>query len=530
MLNRRQFGQLVGAGSLGAALASAPSTWAQDGGILRLATNTSDLASLDAHYSTGTQDRTVADMVYNGLIRFKPGFVDEFEPDLAEELPEVTDNDDGTQTWTFVLKEGIIPHPIDGTESPELTVADVLFSFERAANQDSSAFSNNYIGWMFEADEAARTFAITLPAPTSTSLFYPHVSNYSGGHIVPKVAVDTLGAEGLITHPVGTGPFMYSNYMPQNNLELVAHTDYFRGAPQLAGVTVVYLPDTTSRELALTSGDLEVIRGELETSWVERIDETEGLAADVFGVGEAVWLNFNIEHEILSDIKVREAIIKAMSRENHVGIAGDPITRPLYSVVPNDFMPGGLSEEEAEEAGVNFKQDIDGARALLEEAGYADGFTLDLITSEQPDYRANYEVMQEELRQVGIEVNLEVVQHATMHELIREDRNAITIYIAYRPTADFYLNSFFSADGGVERFSKFEVTELRDEARMATDADEQAAIWKEANVEILQNYAAFPLMYINQVYARKESVDYGHELNAVISLYPGINETTTMDN
>ena len=256
MLNRRQLGQLVAAGSFGAVLAKAPSTWAQEeDNILRLATNTSDLASLDAHYSTGTQDRTVADMVYNGLIRFKPGFVDEFEPDLAKDMPEVEDNDDGTQTWTFVLREGIIPHPIDGTESPELTVADVKFSFERAANPDSSAFSANYIDWVFEADEATRTFKVTLPRPTSTSLFYPHVSNYSGGHIVPKIAVDTLGGEGLITHPVGTGPFMYSNYTPQNSLELVAHPDFFRGAPQLAGVTVVYLPDTTSRELALTAGD-----------------------------------------------------------------------------------------------------------------------------------------------------------------------------------------------------------------------------------------------------------------------------------
>lgn len=529
MLNRRQFSRLAAAGSIGAALAKAPATWAQDGGVLRLATNTSDLASLDAHYSTGTQDRTVADMVYSGLIRFKPGFVDEFEPDLAEDMPEVTDNDDGTQTWSFVLKEGIIPHPIDGVESPELTVADVLFSFERAADQNSSAFSANYIGWSFAADEATRTFTITLPEPTSTSLFYPHVSNYSGGLIVPKIAVDTLGNEGLITHPVGTGPFMYSNYTPQNSLELVAHPDYFRGVAQLGGVTVVYLPDTTSRELALVAGDLEVIRGELETSWVDRINETEGLAADVFGVGEVVWLNFNTEHEILGDIKVREAIVKAISRENHVGIAGDPITKPLYSVVPNDFMPGGLTEEEADEAGVNVQQDIEGARALLAEAGYADGFTLDLITSEQQDYRANYEVLQEELRQVGIEVNLEVVQHATMHELIREDRNPIAIYIAYRPTADFYLTSFFSEDGGVERFSKFDVTELRDQARQATDEDEQASLWKEANIEILKNYAAFPLMYINQVYARKDSVDYGHELNAIIALYPGVNETTTME-
>src|SRR5699024_8656991 len=95
MITRRQFGQMLGVGSLGTILAKAPSAFAQEeDNILRLATNTSDLANLDAHYATGTQDRTVVDMVYNGLIRFVPGKVDEFEPDLAEDMPDVTDNDD----------------------------------------------------------------------------------------------------------------------------------------------------------------------------------------------------------------------------------------------------------------------------------------------------------------------------------------------------------------------------------------------------------------------------------------------------
>lgn len=529
MITRRQLGQMIGAGSIGAMLAKAPATFAQDGNVLRIATNTSDLANLDAHFATGTQDRTVADMVYNGLIRFVPGTVDQFEPDLAEDMPEVTDNDDGTQTWTFVLREGVMTHAVEGAESAELTVADVLFSYEKAANGDTSAFASNYLDWVFEADEETREFRITIPEPTSTSLFYPNVTNYSGGFIIPQAAYEALGADGMVTHPAGTGPFAFSNYEPQNNLELAAHADYFRGAPQLGGVQVVYLPDSTSRELALEAGDLEVIRGTLEKSWVDRINESENLTADVFGVGEVVWFNFNTEHEVLQDVRVREAIVKAISRENHVGVAGEPISMPIYSVIPEDFMPGGLTEEEAEEAGVNYQQDVEAALALLAEAGYEDGFELDLITSEQPDYRSNYEVLQEELRQIGITVNLEVVQHATMHELIREGRNAITIYIAYRPTPDMYLTAFFSSDGGVERFSRFDLDELRDQARQETDADAQAQIWKQANIEILQNYAAFGIMYTNQVYARKNTVDYGHELNALISLYPGITENTTME-
>lgn len=529
MINRRQLGQLLGIGSIGAILAQAPATLAQDGEKLRLATPVSDLQSLDPHYSVGTQDRTVAAMVFNGLIRTKPGTEDEFEPDLAEALPEPVENEDGTQSWPFTLREGVMPHPVDGVEPQELTVADVLFSYEKASNLDSSAFANEYIDWTFAADEATRTFTITVPSPISTLLFYPKVANYSGGFIVPRAGYEAIGADRFVTHPVGTGPFMFANYTPQNSVELSAHPEYFRGAPQLAGVDVVYLEDHTARDFALETGDVQVIHGQWQMMWVDRINGTDGMQADIFGVGDPLFISFNVEHEILQDIRIREAIVKAISREAHVSVAGSPISEPMFGVTTADHLPGGLSQEEAEAEGVYYEQDIDGAKALLEEAGYGDGFELDLVSSEMEVYRVHYEVLQEELRQVGITINLEIVQHATMHELIREGRNAITIYSAYRPTPDISLTQFFTTDGGGSNFSKFTVDELRDQARQETDEIEQANIWKRANIEILKNFAAYTPNYTNQIYARSDSVDYGHELKASLNYYPDINESTTID-
>lgn len=528
MITRRQFGQVLGVGAIGTILAKAPAAMAQDGNTLRLATTVSDLQTLDPHFGVGTQDRIVVDMVYSGLIRFTPGTEDEFEPDLAEDLPEPVENDDGTQTWTFILREGVIPHPIDGAELPELTVADILFSYEKASNQETSAFSHDYVGWAYETDEESRAFSITVPHPISPLLFYPKVANFAGGLIVPQAAWEALGANGLITHPVGTGPFMYSDYVPQNRFELVAHNDFFRGQPQLNGVHLIYLPDSTSRELALETGDVEVAEGLRERSWVDRINQSDDLAVDVFGVAESLNIHLNTEHEILQDIRVREAIIKGISRENHAEISGSPISEVQYSVTSANNVPGGFTEEEAEEAGVNYQYDPERAMELLEEAGYPDGFELNLVASEMDVYRVNYEVLQEEMRQIGITINLEIVQHATMHELIREGRNAIVIYSVHRPNPDIFLTQFFTTEGGSTNFSRYTVDELRDQARLETDPDVQSDLWKQANIEILQNYAAFAPMYTNQVYARKRTVDYGHDLKAVVSYYPGITENTTM--
>lgn len=527
-LSRRQFGQLIGLGAIGTAVAKAPAAFAQDGMTLRMAMNTSDIQTLDPHFASGTQDRATVDMIFNGLVRFVPGTSNEFEADLAEEVPEGTDNDDGTQTWSFTLKEGVMSHAAEGVESAALTVDDLVFSFEKAANSDTSAYAGDYEGWTFAAGADANTFDITVPQPMSPALFLPKVSNYSGGYIIPQAAYETIGADGFITQPVGTGPFAFAVHTPQVSVELVAHADFFRGAPALAGVNVIFQADPTARELGLQAGDLDVIYGVGEAEWAERMDALEGYTTDVFGVGELLWLNLNIEDEILQDAKVREAIFKAVSRDNHVALSGEPVGEKVFSVVPETLMPGGLTEEEAEEAGVNYQQDIEGAKALLAEAGYPDGFEMDLVSSEQEAYRMAYEVLQEELRQIGITVNLEVVQHATMHELIREGRNPITIYIAFRPSADTYLTQFWSTDGGVTNFSKFTVDDLRDQARAETDDDAQAQLWKDANIEILSNFAGYGLTLTNLVYVRKDTVDYGHELNAVVNLYPGINETTTI--
>jgi peptide/nickel transport system substrate-binding protein len=496
--------------------------------ILIHATNAGDKATFDPHLASGTQDRTVVDMIFNGLVRFKPGDGSVIEPDLATAVPEPVAEADGTQTWTFQLRTDAVCHASSATEAYTLTADDVVFSLQKAANPDTSGVSGEYTGYTFEAVDPV-TVKVTLPSPVGPAVFLPKFANYGGGYIVCKQAYEALGADGFANEPIGTGPFKFSAYTPQTSVELVANDDYFRGAPKLGGVTVRYIADNTARELGLQSGELHVANGLPEAQFVDRINQMDGLTADVFGVGEAIWLNFDITNEYLQDVRVREAIVLAVSQENHIALAGAPVAEPIYSVVPTGIVGGSLSQEEAEAAGVMYQQNIDRAKELMTEAGHPDGFTLNLVTSEQTAYLTQYTVLQEELAQIGITVELEVVQHAVMHEQIRAGSNAITLYIAYRPTADTYLSQFFTSGGGVTNFSKFQLDNEIAAARAETDPDAQIAAWKQINIEILQNYAAFGLLYTNQVYVRQSSVDYGHELLTVPQLYPGYDETTTIN-
>lgn len=519
--------------SIGGFLGSGGAAAQDERPVLQFGSSEADIQSLDPHIATGTQDRTIVDMVFNGLVRYTPGTVTEMEADIAAEMPTATENEDGTQTWTVTLRDDVMCQPSEtaGTEAYTLTSDDVVFSLEKAANSDTSSYSANYEGWSFAAADE-QTVEITLETPMSETLFLPNISNYSGGFIICQQPFEALGADAFVTNPVGTGPFMFESYTPQNSVNLVAFDEFFRGTPELGGVEVRFIADATSRELGLQSGDLDVIAGLPEAQWAERMNEQEGIVADIFGVGEVLFMNINIEMEPFDDPLVREAVLLAVSRENHIALSGDPVGEAVYSPVPAQLMAGGLTEEEATEAEVIYEQDIERATELMEEAGYGEGLEIDLITSEQDAYRRNYEVLAEELRQIGITVNLEVVQHQAMHDLIREDENAITLYIAYRPNADVYLSQFFTQ--GTEEspnptnFSKYDVSGLVEEAATTTDADEQAELWKQANIEIQENYAGYGMLLVNQVYARSENVDYGHDLTAVINLYPGIDETTTI--
>lgn len=494
-----------------------------------------DVESLDPHRASTTADRTVVDMLFNALVRYHPGDSAQMEPDLALEIPK-PEQENGKQVWTFTLRQGVMWHPGPKTESYELTADDVVYSLKRAADAESSAYADDYTGMTFEKVDDY-TVKITLDTPLSPILFLPKVSNYSGGFIVSARAAEAMDTDEIKTHPVGTGPFMLKSYTPESTIELVAWDEYFRAAPELGGITLRLMPDVTARELALQSGELDVAAGLPQAQWVDRINAIDGLRADVFGAGEVVFINFDVSRAPLNDPRVRQALAYAISRDEHVSLFGQPVAEPVYSLVPAQLMAGGLTKEEADRAGVLYDTDLDKAAQLLAEAGYPDGVSFELVTSEMEAYRASYETLQAELRQIGVDVTLKVVDHSSYHEQIRENPSPIVIYIAARPNADAYLTQFFhsasigagSSSAGANYSHYDKIDDLIESARSETNQDKQIELWKEANVRILEDMAAFPLHIINQVYARSDEVDYGHPLKSSLALCPQITEKTTIE-
>lgn len=503
--------------------------------VLRFGIHVSALGTLDPHFAAGSQDRAAADMIFNGILRYQPGNAPKIEPDLAETIPDF-EMINGRQVWTVKLRQGVMFHSGPSHAAYEMTADDVVFSLNKSARRETCAYAGEYEGMTVVATDRY-TVQISVAEPMSAILFLPKLTNYAGGFIVSKRAIEAAGYDGFKRHPVGTGPFAFSRYTPGEELLLSAHDGYFRGRPLLDGIHVRFIPDIRTRETTLIAGELDVILGSGELGWPEKMDAERGITVDTHGVGEVATIYLNTQMKPLDDIRIRRAIALTLDREAFLETTSKQLVGGVYSPVPARFLPGGLTKAEAEQLNLAVTKDLAKARQLMADAGYPDGFSLKVVSSEKRLYRTYYEEMRKQLLQIGIDCRISVVTHADMHKQIRQDPKPIVVYVAWRPNADAYLSRFFHSDAIVVKgarpdtnFSHYtKVDQLIEAARLEIDPQKQTQLWVQAQIRILNDVAAFPIMYTKQCYARRSTVDYGHPLISTMALYPQFTERTRLN-
>lgn len=502
--------------------------------VLRFALHVSKMGKMDPHFAAASQDRSVADMVFNGLLRYQPGNAPHIEPDLATEMPQLV-MENGHQVWYVTLRKGIMFHPGPMTPAYELTADDVVYSFTKAADKKRSAYAGDYEGITInKVDDYIVKF--TLLKPLSSILFFPKITNYNGGFIVSKKAMETMGDEAYGKHPVGTGPFMFRQYITGEKLILGANHDFFRGKPALDGVELFFMPDTQKRKSGLLNGTLDVIIGSGNKGFASELMLHNGIEIDTHGVGEVTTIYFNTAIPPMDDIKVRKAIAYALNRKSYLNIYNKDFAGYVYSPVPSHFLPGGLTHQDVKTLGLDYAEDVQKAKDLLCRAGYPNGFTLELVGSEKRTYSNFYRILHEQLARIGILTKTKILSHADMHREIRKNPKPIVIYTAWRPNADVFLSRFFHSDAilisGIKPDTNFshytKIDKLIEAARHEANPEEQIQLWHQAQIRILNDMVAYPLIYANMRTPRRDYVDYGHRLKSSMALYPQFTEKTKL--
>ena len=266
---------------------------------LNIGMASADAGKLDPHIATTTPDKGLLHWMFNGLVRIQPGQSSPglIEPDIASSW---TASDDGL-TWVFTMREDVDCHGDYGN----LDAEDVVFSLERSASKDQSSFSGDFAA--FKSIEATGNYEVTITLSNSIPSLLGTLVPYHGGNIVCKDAVEALG-EGYERTPIGTGPFMFAEYQPQQYVRLVANSEYFRGEPAIKEIFYRYIPSDASRDLAFQAGEIDMIYGRQDQTWVERIKKLPSTTVAIMSPGEMSMISLNKTVAPLDDIRVRQAV------------------------------------------------------------------------------------------------------------------------------------------------------------------------------------------------------------------------------
>ena len=495
--------------------------------ILRIAFDSGDIKCAAPGFTYGTQDMAMQDMIHNGLLRYKPGDISEVQPDLAERYETAKDG----MSLTFYLRKGVMSHPFKGhPDGVEITSEDVAFNIKK--NQDPKMGNYSTVYKNFEAEIIDK---YTVKVKMKTRMVQPELffTDYRGGFITPKKALETIGWTRFKTYPIGTGPFKVEKYIPGQKLVLKAFDKYFRGKPKLDGVEALFMPEINAREFALRKGEIDVMEGVREQPWIEKMRKVS--TVEVFGPGEINHLNFNVSRKPFDNKKVRQALMYATSRDEILTFVGDDAADPMCTIIP-PFMKGGMTCDDIAKKGLLYKHDLEKAKKLLAEAGYPNGFDVEETITERLSYRRSMENIQAQWKRIGVNVKLNVVDHATYHTKIRQDVNPFVMYICMRPNADMFLSYFFHSDAivasGKNPVTNFSHCTIVDDeiiqARNETDPAKQEELWRQAQYKLLENGINYPMYVLKFVFARNDRIDWGFEQKSVLALYTQITEQTSL--
>lgn len=484
--------------TLGAAAAPRPGAnkllrAAQDGtpkpgGILKVGLQ-ADPTGLDPHAQSLTAIWHIVEQVYNRLtVINKPDL--SIEPDLAESWDI---SEDGL-TYTFHLRSGVTFH--DGTP---LKASDVKFSFERLVSEEMASPSAASLTSMASVEAPDDlTVVMTLKAPDASIL----ASLAGSSTIIMSEAFVTANNNDVTQTAMGTGPFVFKEYVPNTRVVLEKNPNYWEeGLPYVDGIEMIVAPEDTARTGAVVTGTVDLIEyAPLRDVDTLKQDPTLTLAGNTNT--NIRMIGCNLQKEPFNNPLVRQAIDAVIDRNEILGPAVFGHGLATETIFPPDFW--AALEQEVR------PPDVEKAKALMAEAGLADGFETTITSWSQYSFlSAAAVVVQEQLKQIGIEGELNLVENATMIDQVYVQKTydiAVTGTSAYVDPNDVFLDFKTGESGNWVSYSNARADELMAQGIAVTDQAQRTEIYQELQQILLDELPWINLFIANQYEAMKSYV------------------------
>ncbi len=427
-----------------------------------------DLSNLDPQRNATAGIREVLFNIFEGLVKASP------DGSVTEAVASDYEISEDGKTYTFTLREGVTFH-----NGEPVTAGDVVYSLERCAGSENdgtplvSAFS--IVEGVAAPDE--RHVVVTLSEPNLEFIYSMTAA------IIPQ------GSGPDITETmVGTGPFRFVSYAPQDSLVMEKYDGYWSAdkAARLDQVTFKIIPDVNAMVIGLKGGSLDMVI-HLPNTLEEEVQGSFTVLQDTMKLVQALYLNNAVEP--FDNELVRQAMYHAIDVQEIIdfvcGGAGVATGTSMYPANQRYFMP---------ELAQKYPHDVEKARQLLAQAGYGDGFEMSItVPSNYAQHMETAQVIIEQLKEAGITATLLPVEweswvndvyrgrdyQSSVCAISADDMTAREMLVRY--TSDHQKNFINFQDG--------EFDQSVAQAMAATSQDEQTALYKRAE-EILSERAA----------------------------------------
>jgi peptide/nickel transport system substrate-binding protein len=458
-------------------ITSAKITGAQGGQELRVRL-VNDIYDVDPARIRNTEDYSISREIYSSLVRYnsaKPGGI---EPDLAERYAISKDG----LIYTFWLHKGVKWHKGYG----EVTAKDVKFSLDRLSDKASGSLYINQAS-IIDHVEVVDPYQVKVYLKQPYPGFLVELLAYRPGFIVNEKAISEF-KDKYTGHPIGSGPFIFDEWQPGSKIVLKPNPDYYGQKPKVAQVTFVLIRDDSLFQVAMEKGDVDLgyfIDSDVQAS----IMANPKIKKLVVPAPQTIYVRINVTQKPWTDVRVRQALWYATDRPNIIknifqGLAQESDTLLNPSVFGYDKQ-------------IYYKYDPEKAKQLLAEAGYANGFTSDMLYYQNETWPKGAPAVQASWKAVGINVNLKLFEEAQLYEQYRAGTFDLGADGIMRVGPDQIFSILLHSKSiplpNAMRYSDPEMDRLIDTARVENDPAKRLALYRQIQAKVRADVPVVPL-------------------------------------
>ena len=372
-----------------------------------------DIATLDPAIGYDWQNWSIIKSLFSRLLDYEPGTTN-LVPDLATEMPKISA--DG-KTFEFNIRDDVKFH-----NGRLLVAEDVKYSIERAVNPKTQSPGAGFFASIdgFDAASSGKSTdisGITVNSPTSITFklsrpdaTFLHVMAINFASVVPKEDAEKFGPD-FGKNPVGSGAFKFTSWALGQKLTLDKNTDYYReGLPKLDQINFEVGVDPTVALQRLKNNEVDILGDSIPAANYiaeKENSDNEGLIIEG-GQLQTGYVTLNVKIKPLNNVKVRQAVNHAIDKDRIVQILNGRADAANQPLPPS--MPGYDTGYKG------FAYDVAKAKALLAEAGLANGFSTELWTSNTDPNPRIAQSIQEDLAKVGIKASIKSLAQANVIE------------------------------------------------------------------------------------------------------------------